>query len=51
MVTYLKEFEDCREMVKSTDEKGNTPLHLACEQGFVEVAKTLMRMGADVGAR
>ena len=42
---------DCSHLVKSTDENGNTPLHLACMNGFVEVAKLLMKMGADIGAR
>lgn len=42
----------CSHLVKSTDENGNTPLHLACGNGFVEVAKLLMKMnGADIGAR
>ena len=39
-------------LVKSTDENGNTPLHLACLNGYVEVAKLLMKTdGADIGAR
>lgn len=39
-------------LVKSTDEDGNTPLHLACKHGFADVVKTLLKMpGADVGAK
>ena len=44
--------QHCSDLVKSTDENGNTPLHLACMNGYVEVAKLLMKMdGADIGAR
>lgn len=44
--------QHCSDLVKSTDENGNTPLHLACMNGYVEVAKILMKMdGADIGAR
>ena len=38
-------------MVKSTDEDGDTPLHLACKHGHVEVAKHLIKIGGDVEAR
>jgi ankyrin repeat protein len=42
----------CSDLVKSADEHGNTPLHLACMNGYVEAAKLLMKMdGADIGAR
>ena len=38
-------------MVKSTDKNHNTPLHLACQFGYVEVANRLIKMGADIEAR
>lgn len=37
--------------VKDIDQDGNTPLHLACIHGFVNVAKVLVESGADVEAR
>ena len=39
------------ELAKSTDENGDTPLHLACKCGHMEVAKRLVKVGADVEAR
>ena len=46
------ELEDfCPETAKSTDENGDTPLHLACSYGFVEVAEHLIKGGADIEAR
>lgn len=46
------EVTDVGRLLKSVDDDGNTPLHLACKHGFIDVAKTLIKMpGADVGAR
>lgn len=46
------EVTDVGRLLKSVDDDGNTPLHLACKQGFIDVAKTLIKMpGADIGAR
>ena len=39
------------ETAKSTDENGDTPLHLACSYGFAEVAEHLIKGGADIEAR
>ncbi len=33
--------------VTTIDEEGNTPLHLAARRGFPDVAKELLRWGAD----
>ncbi len=33
--------------VMATDEEGNTPLHLAARRGLPDVAKELLRWGAD----
>ena len=49
IITELEKF--CPDTVKSTDENGDTPLHLACSYGFVEVAKHLINGGADIEAR
>lgn len=48
--------EKCTElqidMLRSMDEDGNTPLHLACTHGYEEVALYLIRNQADIiGAR
>ena len=46
------ELTDTGRLLKSTDDDGNTPLHIACKHGFVDVAKTLIKMpGADIEAR
>ena len=50
--SIIKELEGfCSEIVKSTDENGNTPLHLACSYGFVEVAEHLIKGDSDIEAR
>ena len=49
IITELEDF--CPETAKSTDENGDTPLHLACSYGFVEVAEHLIKGGADIEAR
>ncbi len=36
--------------VKDTDQDGNTPLHLACIHGFVDIVELLVNHGADVEA-
>ena len=38
-------------MANSTDENGDTPLHLACKFGYTEVANRLIKMGAYIEAR
>ena len=38
-------------MIRSVDEDGNTPLHLACCHGYEEVALYLINNQADIGAR
>ena len=35
-------------LLKSTDE---TPLHFASENGFVEIAKSIIDAGADINAK
>ena len=46
------EATDVGRLLKSVDDDGNTPLHLACKHGFLDVAKTLIKMpGANIGAR
>ena len=46
------EATDIGRLLKSVDDDGNTPLHLACKHGFLDVAKNLIKMpGADIGAR
>lgn len=49
IITELEKF--CSDAVKSTDENGDTPLHLACSYGFVEVTEYLIKGGADIEAR
>ena len=49
IITELENF--CPEIAKSTDENGDTSLHLACSYGFVEVAERLIKGGADIEAR
>ena len=49
IITELEGF--CPESVKSMDENGDTPLHLACSYGFVEAAEHLIKGGADIEAR
>ena len=49
IITELELF--CPETAKSTDENGDTPLHLACSYGFMEVAERLIKGGADIEAR
>ena len=46
------EATDVGRLLKSVDDNGNTPLHLACKHGFMDIAKTLIKMpGANIGAR
>ena len=50
--TKQHEATDVGRLLKSVDDDGNTPLHLACKYGFLDVAKTLIKMpGANIGAR
>jgi len=37
--------------INPRDDVGNTPLHLACEDQHVEVAKLLVEAGGDCGAQ
>jgi len=37
-------------VIAVTDEAGNTPLHLACRSGSVEIANLLIDAGADINA-
>lgn len=37
--------------VNTSDEDGDTPLHLACDYGHVEIVKALIKTGADVNAK
>ena len=48
IITELEKF--CPDTLKSTDENGDTPLHLACSYGFVKVAKHLINGGAGNGS-
>ena len=43
--------ESAIDMIRSVDEDGNTPLHLACCHGYEEVALYLINNQADIGAR
>lgn len=36
--------------VKDTDQDGNTPLHLACIHGFVDIVELLVNHNADIEA-
>ena len=46
------EATDVGRLLKSVDDDGNTPLHLACKYGYIDIAKTLIKMpGANIGAR
>ena len=40
---------DCN--VKETDQDGNTPLHLGCTHGFVDVVELLVDNGANVESK
>ena len=43
--------ESAIDVIRSVDEDGNTPLHLACCHGYEEVALYLINNQADIGAR
>ena len=40
-----------KELIPLVDDEGNTALHLACIEGYVNVAKVLIDKGAAVDAR
>ena len=40
-----------KELIPLVDDEGNTPLHMACSAGYVNVAKVLIEDGAAVDAR
>ncbi|XP_064401902.1 uncharacterized protein LOC135347786 isoform X2 [Halichondria panicea] len=44
---YVSELIQKGAKVTTTDEEGNTPLHLAARRGLPDVAKELLRWGAD----
>ena len=35
-------------MLKACNRFDNSPLHVACERGYLDIALTLMKAGADV---
>lgn len=37
-------------LLEQRNEAGSTPLHVACENGFVDIARYLVEAGADIGA-
>jgi len=43
----LKILLDCDVHVDAKDSYGNTPLHLACEEGRIQEAGLLIKSGAD----
>lgn len=47
----VKRLLDSGAHINGTDEKGNTPLHLAATNGALEVAKTLIARGANINAK
>ena len=40
-----------KELVPLVDDEGNSALHLACIEGYVNVAKVLIEQGAAVDVR
>jgi len=51
LVSVKSLLKDKPDLVSSKDSKGNTPLHVAAENGNNEVAELLLTKGADVNAR
>ncbi len=47
ILLYVTELLQKGAKVSATDDKGNTPLHLAAMKGFPDVARELLRWGAD----
>jgi len=40
-----------KELISLVDDEGNSALHLACIEGYVNVAKVLIEQGAAVDVR
>ena len=47
---FLKDYRS-RALIKLSDRNDNTPLHIAAEQGFINMVIELCNAGADLGAR